>query len=247
MNHLSKTEIVELRDGAPVVADARAHVDECERCQRALVESETRAVDIASALTDLDERFDVESARDSVRARLAIRTTAARPRRDAIIPSPFWTLGKAATFLLLATGALSALPGSPLREFISGRESGAPAPSALAPAVSVEPVGMRMLVEDGSVVVELEQVPSGTSIEIQWLSGPAVTVRAAPGSSFASAEGLLRATITGGPVMIELPESASEVSLSVNGRMYMQRSPGGESVSGPVDERDANRIRFIVP
>ena len=247
MNHLSERAIVELRDGVPVVADARAHVDECETCRGALAESETRAVDIASALTHLDERFDVESAREAVRARLTIRATAAGPRHDSSMPTSFWTLGKAATFLLLATGALSALPGSPLREFISGRESRAPAPSALAPTVSVEPVGMRMLVEDGPVVVELEQVPSGTSIEIQWLSGPAVTVRAARGSSFASAEGLLRATITGGPVTIELPESASEVSLSVNGRTYMQRSSGSESVSGPVDKRGADRIRFIVP
>jgi hypothetical protein len=113
--------------------------------------------------------------------------------------------------------------------------------------MTVEPVGMRMFVDDGPVVVELEQVPSGTSIEVRWLSGPAVTVRAAPGSSFTSAEGLLQATIIGGPVTIELPESASGISLAVNGRMYLRRSAGADSVSGPVEEQDADRIRFIVP
>ena len=247
MSHLTERAILELRDGVPVDADARAHLGGCEMCRTALEEAEARAADIASALTDLDERFDVESAREAVRARLAKHEAGAGQRREPSVRTSFWTLGRAATFLLLTTGALSALPGSPLREFIRGREPQAPAPSELAPAVSVEPVGMRVIVEDGPVVVELDQVPSGTSIEVRWVAGPAVTVLGAPGSSFTSAEGRVRATITGGPVTIELPESISAASVTVNGRMYLQRSAGGESVSGPVVERDADRIRFIVP
>ena len=247
MSHLTERAILELRDGVPVDADARAHLGTCEMCRTALAEAEARAADIASALTDLDERFDVASARAAVRARLAKREAAAGQRREPRVRTSFWTLGRAATFLLLTTGALSALPGSPLREFISGREPQAPAPSALAPAVSVEPVGMRMIIEDGPLVVELDQVPSGTTIEVLWVAGPAVTVLGARGSSFTSAEGRVRATITGGPVTVELPESISAVSLAVNGRMYLQRSAGGETVSGPVVGRDADRIRFIVP
>ena len=74
-----------------------------------------------------------------------------------------------------------------------------------------------------------------------------MTVLGATGSSFTSSERRVRARITGGPVTIELPESISAASLTVNGRMYLQRSAEGESVPGPVDERDADRIRFIVP
>ena len=247
MSHLTESAILELRDGVPVDADVRAHLGECEMCRTALEEAEARATDIASALTDLDERFDVESAREAVRARLEEREATAGQSREPRVRTSFWTLGRAATFLLLATGGLSALPGSPLREFITGRGPQAPAPRVLAPALSGEPVGMRMIVEDRPVVVELHRVPSGTSIEVRWVTGPAVTVLGARGSSFTSAQGRVRATITGGPVTIEFPESISAASLAVNGRMYLQRSAGGESLTVPAVERDADRIRFIVP
>jgi hypothetical protein len=246
-NHLTERVIVELRDNTPVVADARVHLDGCDICQTALAASEDRAADIVSTLTDLDEHFDVESAREAVRARLAQREPAAKPVSDRGLRTSFWTLGRAATFLLVTTGALSALPGSPLREFLIGREAQAPEPSALPPGESAAPVGMRMVVEGGAVDVELQQVPSGTSIEVRWLSGQAVTVLAATGSSFTSAQGLVRATITGGPVTIELPKSASEVSLAVNGRMYLRRTAGEETLSGPVDAQDVDRVLFIVP
>ncbi len=247
MSHLTERAILELRDGFMVDADARAHLGECEMCRTALEEAEVCATDIASTLTDLDERFEVDSAHEVVRARLAERETAAGQSREPRVRTSFWTLGRAATFLLVTTGGLSALPGSPLREFISGRGSQSPASSTLAPSVSGEPVGMRMIVEDGPVVVELDQVPTGTSIEVRWVTGPAVTVLGAQGSSFTSAQGRVQATITSGPVTIEFPESISAASLVVNGRIYLQRSAGYESTSVPVVERDANRIRFIVP
>ena len=247
MSHLTDRAIVELRDGAPLAADSRTHLNGCEACRRALEEAETRAADIASALTDLDERFDGEAAREAVRARLVNGRASAGLSRERKARASFWTLGRAATFLILATGALSALPGSPLREWVSGGEPEASAATELAPAVGVEPVGIRMTVEDGPLVVELDKVPSGTPIEVRWVEGRAVTVFAAPGSSFSSGEGRVRATIAGGPVAVELPKSTSGASLMVNGRMYARRSAGGVDVSGPVDERDPDRIRFIVP
>ena len=247
MTHVTERVILELRDDVPVDADARAHLDECVMCRTLLEEAEARATDIATELTDLDERFNLESAREAVRARFAKRATSGARSREPKAPRSFWTLGRAAAFLLLTTGALSALPGSPVREFIRGRGPQAPAPSVLAPKVSVEPVGMRMIVEDGPVVVELDEVPSGTTIDVRWVAGSSVAVRGAPGSSFTSAERRLRATITGGPVTIELPESISAASVAVNGRIYLRRWAGVDSVPGPVDERDADRIRFIVP
>ena len=258
MNHLTERAILELRDGVAVDAVSRAHLDQCATCQTELEEAQARAAAIASALTDLDERFDVESARGAVRARLANGEAAAgltsgltRGRtdgetREPKVRAPFWTLGRAATFLLLTTGALSALPGSPLREFIGGRGPQASLPNELAPAVSAEPVGMRMSVQEGPVVVELADVPPGTSIEVLWLGGSSVAVRGAAGSSFSSAEGRVQASIVGGPVTVELPESIDDVSLTVNGRMYLSRS-GGIDLFGFPPEPDADRIRFIVP
>ncbi len=266
MSHLTERTILELRDGVPVDAAARAHLGECKVCRPALEEAQARAAAIGSALTDLDERFDVESARGAVRARLANGEAAAGrtsgrtsgqtsgltggqtdgETREPKVRAPFWTLGRAATFLLLTTGALSALPGSPLREFIGGRGPQASLPNELAPAVSAEPVGMRMSVQEGPVVVELADVPPGTSIEVLWLGGSSVAVRGAAGSSFSSAEGRVQASIVGGPVTVELPESIDDVSLTVNGRMYLSRT-GGIDLFGFPPEPDADRIRFIVP
>ena len=99
MSHLTERTILELRDGVPVDADASAHLDECAVCRTALEEAEARSVDIASALTDLDEGFDVASAREAVAARLAGRATTAGGGRRPSARAPFWTLGRAATFL----------------------------------------------------------------------------------------------------------------------------------------------------
>lgn len=244
MSHLTERAIVELRDGVPVDADASAHLEECALCRTALEEAEARSADIATALTDLDERFDVESARRAVRARLANGATSGERSSRHKAPSSFWTLGRVATFLLLTTGALSALPGSPVREFIRGRGPQASLPGER-PAAAVEPVGMRMAVQDGPVVVELDQVPLGTSIEVIFVAGSSVAVRSAPGSSFSSAQGRVQATIVGGPVTVELPESIDEVSLTVNGRMYLSRV-GGHNLFGSPPEPDSERIRFIV-
>lgn len=245
MSHLTERTILELRDGVPVDADASAHLDECAVCRTALEEAEARSVDIASALTDLDEGFDVASAREAVAARLAGRATTAGGGRQPSARAPFWTLGRAATFLLLTTGALSALPGSPVRDFISSRSLDPPAPSALMPA-PIEPVGMRMSVQDGPVIVELDQVPPGTSIEVLLVPGSSVAVRAAPGSSFSSAQGRMQATIVGGPVTVEFPDAIDEVSLTVNGRTYLSRKDGN-LLFGFAPEQDPEGTRFIVP
>ena len=63
MSHLTERAILELRDGVPVDADARAHLGRCDMCRTALEEAEARAADLPSAPTDLDERFDGASAR----------------------------------------------------------------------------------------------------------------------------------------------------------------------------------------
>ena len=80
MSHLTERTILELRDGVPVDADASAHLDECAVCRTALEEAEARSVDIASALTDLDEGFDVASAREAVAARPPPGADASRAR-----------------------------------------------------------------------------------------------------------------------------------------------------------------------
>ncbi len=244
--HLSERAIVELRDGALLDADSGIHLDGCEVCRNALEEAKGRADTIGAALAELEEPFDVGTAREAVRARLAGGRSTTGPGRDEKRSPSFWTLGRAATFLLVTTGALSALPGSPVRDWIGGPPPQLFAPSEMVRTMAVEPVGMRMTVEDGPVVVRLDQVPSGTVIEVRWLAEPSLAVRAAPGSSFTSAEGRVQATIAGGPVSVELPGSIDEASLTVNGRVYLRGAPGGLDVTGPVDARDTETIRFIV-
>jgi hypothetical protein len=47
-------------------------------------------------------------------------------------------------------------------------------------------------------------------------------------------------------VTVELPGSIDEASLTVNGRVYLRGAPGALDVTGPVDARDTETIRFIV-
>ena len=110
----------------------------------------------------------------------------------------------------------------------------------------IEPVGMRMSVQDGPVIVELDQLPPGTSIEVLLVPGSSVAVRAAPGSSFSSTQGRVQATIVGGPVTVEFPDTIDEVSLTVNGRTYLSRKDGNLLCGFP-PEQDREGIRFIVP
>jgi hypothetical protein len=246
MNHLTDRDIVEIRDGIPVDADLRAHLAGCSDCQAAYATSEARSLRIGLALSALDSPVDVSTAKERVRARLAEK----RDAPGAKSTTPSWkrlSWGKAAALLLVAAGSVSALPSSPVRSWLESRTSTGESPgSAAESAVAPDLVGGRLTIGEGPLLVELDEVPIGTHITVLWDAGLAVTVRAAPGTGFSYGEGAVHATIAAGPVLIDLPEGVSAVSITVNGRMYLQGSRDELDVTGPVEERSSQVITFVV-
>jgi len=255
MNHLSERTLVELRDGLPVDAELRIHLDDCANCRGSLSEVEARSATIDRALARLDEPIDAAAAKERVRARLADSGSGSQAAPSTAARAGFsgWSLGKAAALLLLAAGAASALPGSPVRGWLTqqtgegGSANRVESVETGEPGKAVEPVGGRLTVTSGPLAVTLAEVPSGTRVEVRWVGGSAVTVQAAPGSGFRYAEGEVHATVVGGPVSVEIPRGITRVSLVVNGRTYLSRGEDGLETPGPVTERGEDVMTFIVP
>jgi hypothetical protein len=66
-------------------------------------------------------------------------------------------------------------------------------------------------------------------------------------SRFSSAEGLVQATVSGGPVHIELPVGVHPLTLEVGGRIWLRSlSSGTEYSVSPLDAAE-NPLRFVVP
>lgn len=248
MNHLDERAIHELRDGALLDADARAHMEHCEVCQAALADAEARAASIDQALSRLDQAFDLESAKEAVRARMEAGKSGASSGGSDGWWSGGWTLGKAAALVLLAAGGAAALPGSPIRSWLAEPE---PRPEAvfeaLEPITVTERVGGRMTVGEGPLVVALDGVAPGTEVEVAWVEGSAVTVQAASGTAFSYAADRVQATIAGGPVTVHMPRSADPVSLVVNGRTYLTGGAEGFTTEVATEARTDARVRFRVP
>jgi hypothetical protein len=259
MTHLDEAHLLAIRDGDPGEhAQGEQHLAGCAPCRDALQRLRDRSAAIAQALNSLDVVHDVADARARVRQRVtegASGTTGAIPLTHR---GRFWSTGlsRAAGILLVTAAAASALPGSPLRtwvsELIGPNEEAAVsgAPSALAPDDVVaggETAGVRLALVSGPLRVSLSEVAPGSELRVQWVSGAEAAVFAPVGSRFTSAEGRIEAAVTPGPVRVELPRGLVPVSLEVNGRIYLTSTSSGLEIPGPAEERGPEEIVFRLP
>jgi hypothetical protein len=245
MNHMDEGTIAAIRDGALSSTDARLHLDACATCREALASATARAARIVDDLASLDCRIDVEAAKEQLRERIDSARGAAVPWRG----QP-WYIGRAAALLLLTAGAAYAFPGSPLRDWISGESAAAGGQAELGDPLAQEApesVGIGVDVPDGRIRITVRGMLPESELEVVWLDAPTAQISAAPGSTYSFAEGHAEATVTSGPVRIEVPRTASMISIEVNGRMVLQRSGGGLALPGRVLEQDADRILFSIP
>jgi len=245
MNHLDEGTIVAIRDGMLLSAEARLHMGECPTCQGALESTRTRSRAISAALATLDRPIDTEVPKAKVRARLDAASAGERPHAR-----PLRHLGRAAAVLLLTAGAVYALPGSPLRDWISSRSKPQPntaGEQVTTPQEATPSAGIEVAVLDGRIRVTLTAVSPGAEVEVAWIEDATARISAAPGSSYSFAEGHAEATVAAGPVRIEVPRAASVISIEVNGRMVLERSEAGLELSGSVLEQTADRIVFSIP
>lgn len=243
MTHVDEGILLAIRDGALVSADDQLHVESCAQCSDALEAARARAQRIENALAGLDVPFDVDAAKERVRAQL---DGTSEPVRRA--PQAPRHLGRAAAILLVAAGAAYAIPGSPIRAWITG-ENEATTSGAAATEESQEIVGgvIEVPVTDQGIRVSIDGSRPGDQIEVIWTDASTARVAVPAGSSYSIAEGHVVASVTAGPVQVAFPRSAAVISLEIDGRMVLQRTDGTIDVAAEVLARDADRLILEIP
>lgn len=247
MTHLDEGTIVSIRDGSLVPGDARWHAQECSVCQQELSEARRRAEVIEDTLLLLDSpsghetRVDVDAAKAAVRRRLdSAQSGRTRPRRP-------WYFGKAAAALVVTAGAAAALPNSPVREWFATAEPREAAETATTGQEARIEGGIEVSVPEGGIRVSVNDMTEGSDLEVVWIEASTARIVAGAGSTFSYADGRAQASVVAGPVRVELPRDASEVSIDVDGRTYLRRTADGLVVLGPIVEQTEDRIRFLIP
>ena len=256
MTHMDEGQLLAVRDDE----SRHEHVLECARCRESLEDLRSRRDVVSGALAALDAPTDLDAARARLRQRVAARSADA----PSVVPLPrarrprtaLWSLSRAAGLLLVTAAGLSALPGSPVRSWVSrvlapeAPESGGPALAA--PAVEgagggAEATGIRLRVSRGPLRVVVLGAASGTEIHVLWVPGAEAAVFAPPGSRFTSGEGRMEASVAPGGVRVELPRGVVPVSLEVGGRIYLRSTDAGLDLPGPLAQRSASEIVFRIP
>lgn len=246
MTHLEEATVVALRDSEEALETELRHVETCAPCADAVSEAERRSLMITEALTSLDDPVvDLEEARASIRARLD------RASERTLGGGGWWMpahMGRAAAVLLIAAGAVSALPGSPVRQWIGDDTSPAADPAVrVVPEQEAQSAGVTVPVASAGIRVLVSSLGPLDRLEVVWVDGGSARVDAPPGSRFSYAEGRIEALVAGGPVRIELPRSGASVTVEVDGVPYLTRTGDVVEVTGPVGERTDARILFVAP
>jgi hypothetical protein len=246
MTHLDEGTIATIRDREAVDAREHSHLEACVACGATLREARERAVWVAHALSELGEpEIDLERARTEIRRRIDERA-----RRD-VRHGRWWRpshLGRAAGLLLLVAGAASALPGSPLRQWIEGeRESAVESARSLpvSEGTGDQVAAVSVGVPSDGIRVSIQGAGPLGPIEIVWVDEGTARVEAPAGSRFTYGEGRIEAFVSSGPVRVSLPASAAvPVRMDVGGRPWLRRSAGSVEVSGPIERQTDDRILF---
>lgn len=245
MTHLDEGTILTIRDHGLVDADAHEHLDRCASCTSALAAAQGRADAVARSLRALDDGppIDVDAAKAAVRRRLDERREAPRPR----VPGVYGSLGRAALLVALASGAVYALPNSPLRGWLAGDD--VPGRSTVETTADGEPAateGVELAVPTGGLSIALTTAAMGQRVEVRWVDGDRLTVEAGADSRYQVSDGRLGVDLGPGDVRIDVPAGNEPIIVEVNGRMILQRVDGGLVVQGDVLSSDPSGIVFTV-
>jgi hypothetical protein len=156
--------------------------------------------------------------------------------------------------------AASALPGSPVREWITlGWQAltGADQPSGelqdpdsppgenlLFPGTSTPEIGTRMAPSGGGIELALHDLQEDAEIRVLWISGDQAGIYAGEGTRFRSEEGRLEAHSPPGGVRVEIPSSVSRVLLTVDGRTLLRKTDSGVEIVGSVQRQTPREVVF---
>ena len=234
--------------------ELRAHLAACAACDRTLRQLQETQL-LTTALLDAT---DLLAPTERVRARLRQRAQGALVAAGVRSRRARWPVGRselarAALLLLGFAGAVAAAvhPASPVRRWLSGERPGVTVAPALEVPAPIAPreVGVRVAVGDAGVRIALVEIPAGASIGVTWVDEGPAAVYAPEGATFSTSEaqGRINAVVAAGPVRIELPRSASPVTLLVNGGRYLEKIGERIDYFGPPALVEGPTVRFQVP
>ena len=218
----------------------REHVAACETCQRHLSRAELERAAVARALRDLDHPAPLLRP-DAVVARVSTRRSPGQrqPR-----------LAAAAVILLIAAGAAAAMPGSPVRDWLSRRT----APGAAVPRHAAMPEapagGARITVVPESDTFELvfETPPAVRRVRLALVQTSEASVRAAGGAveyAVLPAGIVVRNRGAAASFDVRVPAALSHVRVRVGDRAVFDKRGSSVTTSGRTDASGAYVIDVI--
>ena len=141
----------------------------------------------------------------------------------------------------LAALASAAIPGSPVRNWITGalRSAGilgtptstvqAPAPAAIPESVPAAPANAAISIQPaaGRIVVILSEVAKEATVRVKLIDGDRAQVQTSGGAErarFSTGPGRIELRgVTKGEVTVELPRNAQAARVEVDGKVLYQR------------------------
>ena len=239
-------------------AEVEVHLGACESCTEDLAALSTARRDLSGGLAWLDVPAPVVSASE-IRERLLSRaleqldtpvpelTPDVRPlRRHFLARRP---LMAAALIVIFLSGALAAIPGSPIRAWlkwtveqvalVTGTRPAAPPPdesgekaSRRAAAVSVQP-------KDGLVRIMITGAAPETMIRLRLLNGGSASVWSVDGR-YRTAPGEIEVLDAGpGEVLVFIPRTMPTALVEVNGRLVaIKEGPDLKLLTPAADSSD---------
>jgi len=227
-------------------AELRTHLEGCPEC-RAVAEAQELDFQL---LADALPIMDVDPPEEMARARvMAAATQTAKASRRLGISLP-WA---ASIALLLSAGTLSALPGSPIRHWIAQTLNSPPAMDGSdleATSLSdtqADPsnlVGATLVNSAEGVTLLIRGLVEGAEVTVHFVDGDQAGIFAGQGTRFRTEDGTLEALDPPGAVRVEIPRGTQAATLYVDSQLFLRRTNLGLEVSGPVQSRTGDEIRF---
>ncbi len=259
-DHLDEVALLAVRDDVSALdPSAVRHLEACAACRDELEGLRLRSSLVSGALASLDVSWDIEAARARVREAVSVATAEAAGARPIPLARRSWGGGRrAAAVVVLLAATASALPGSPVRQWLQGRGDATSVTEAIeAPRESTGPSipGPESAVAEWSGIrldasaplrVSVRGLRAGEEVRVRWTDGDEVAVLAPAGSRFTSADGEVEAVVSAGPVTVEVPRGGARATLIVGGTVYLRSGPGAPEVTGPVVSESDAGVTFRV-
>ncbi len=256
MEHPSDAMIRAFLDGEAGRAESeiQAHLSACAGCRARAGEQGRREAVVAEALSLVDVPPPLERARAAIR-----RHERESGRWAGLVRRNLPRVASVA--VLLTAGAAAALPGSPIRSWLT-REwaelSGSGDSSAVTSLTTGEAASDMAGGEAERVGATIPYTPEGIELHVSGLNpessltvllvqGTEAGIFSSEGTRFRSQTGRLEAEDPPGDVTVEIPVTTPGARLVVNGEVYLRKTGEVLEILGPVSTRTQTEIRFSSP